>query len=484
MKWFKMMAWLLSCVLVLSVVPDIRTQAYEYYDEDDETEIEDEDDDADENDGPAEIVDDESDDEDGFTIFFDENGGDITSDFNEVTVSFGNPYGKLPTAKRDGFKFLGWFTKSKGGTQITEDTVCYLEDDQTLHAQWEATTGFTITYYMDGGVNHPDNPNDYKETSKTITFKNPTKTDSTFGGWFSDKGCSKRIKEIPKGSSGNISVYAKWLSNPVFNQITTSKGKITLKWSKCNGALKYKVYQSMSAGGNYKSCATVNGTSTTISNLTNNKTYYYKVAAVYSVFGKNVTTDQSAVVYITCGKNSSSSAKTTAADTSAVPAGGYAESSTTVATGNSSSNMVFYYQYASWKFSYNERKVSCFCCSPAMVLHAMGYNCDPNSLYDVMGGVAFNSSKIQSKYGVRVTKYDMKGKSASQREQAIYNYLLTRPQGVMLRQNNYHTVVAYLRDGKIVINEPALKNGEGMTISKCLLKSYAKVDYIYTIDKK
>lgn len=485
MKWNRMIAWLFCCMLVLSVAPDTSVSAYSYYDEDDELDNEDEyDEDADESDDPAETVDDELDDEDGFTIYFDENGGDITSSFNEITVFSGKPYGTLPEAKRDGFKFLGWFTKTKGGTQVTEDMVCYLEDDQTLHAHWEATTGFVITYYMAGGVNHPDNPDEYKVTSKTITLKNPTKTDSTFGGWFSDKDYSKRLKEIPKGSSGNISVYAKWLSNPSFSKITTSKGKITLKWSNCNDALKYKVYQSTNAGGGYKVCATVNGTSTTIGNLTNNKTYYYKIAAVYSVFGKNVTTEQSAVVYITCGKSSSSSAKINTADTSTVPAGGYEESSTTAATGNSSSNMVFYYQYASWKFGYGQRQYACFCCSPAMVLHAMGYNCDPNSLYDVMGGVAFNSAKVQSRYKVRITKYDMKGKNASQREQAVYNYLLTRPQGVMLRQDGIHMVVAYLRDGKIVINDPAYKWGEGITIAKSQLKSYAKVDYIYTIDKK
>lgn len=275
MKWTNMAVWLLCSMLVLSVIPDISVSAYSYYDEEDEQENEDGDgEDTDDNDGPADIVDDEMDEGDGFTIYFDENGGDITSSFNEIIVFYGKPYGTLPEAKRDGFKFLGWFIKSKGGTQITEDTFCYLEDDQTLHAHWEATTGFIITYHMDGGVNHPNNPDEYKVTSKTITLKNPTKTDSTFGGWFSDKDYSKRLKEIPKGSSGNISVYAKWLSNPSFSKITTSKGKITLKWNNCKGALKYKVYQSANAGGGYKVCATVNDTSTTISNLTNNKTYY------------------------------------------------------------------------------------------------------------------------------------------------------------------------------------------------------------------
>ncbi len=54
-----------------------------------------------------------------------------------------------------------------------------------------------------------------------------------------------------------------------------------LSWSAATGAASYKVYQGTSAGGEGAAPVTsVNGTSTTISGLTNGTTYYFTVAAV------------------------------------------------------------------------------------------------------------------------------------------------------------------------------------------------------------
>lgn len=47
-----------------------------------------------------------------------------------------NPlYGTLPTPTRNGYKFLGWFTKAEGGAAITSKTE--LSKDMTIFAQWE-----------------------------------------------------------------------------------------------------------------------------------------------------------------------------------------------------------------------------------------------------------------------------------------------------------------------------------------------------------
>lgn len=63
---------------------------------------------------------------------------------------------------------------------------------------------YTITYTMNGGTNHPDNPATYTAGSAEIVLKDPTPpTGYDFGGW-SNGG------KIPAGSTGNKSFTASW----------------------------------------------------------------------------------------------------------------------------------------------------------------------------------------------------------------------------------------------------------------------------------
>lgn len=45
-------------------------------------------------------------------------------------------YGKLPSAKRKGYLFEGWYTKESGGTKITADTLVTTQENITLYAHW------------------------------------------------------------------------------------------------------------------------------------------------------------------------------------------------------------------------------------------------------------------------------------------------------------------------------------------------------------
>ena len=47
----------------------------------------------------------------------------------------GKPIGELPTAERDRYEFLGWFTAAVGGTQVTAATV--VTKDVTFYAHWK-----------------------------------------------------------------------------------------------------------------------------------------------------------------------------------------------------------------------------------------------------------------------------------------------------------------------------------------------------------
>lgn len=68
---------------------------------------------------------------------------------------------------------------------------------------------FTITYNLDGGVNNPLNPSTFKEGT-VVRLVNPTKDGYDFWGWFTDASFTKEIREIPKSTKSDLTVYAKW----------------------------------------------------------------------------------------------------------------------------------------------------------------------------------------------------------------------------------------------------------------------------------
>jgi len=70
-------------------------------------------------------------------VAFDSRGG---TPADAITVTFGEPYGVLPTVTREGFNFDGWFTMPVNGDQITAVSIATAAGDHTLFAQWTAIT--------------------------------------------------------------------------------------------------------------------------------------------------------------------------------------------------------------------------------------------------------------------------------------------------------------------------------------------------------
>lgn len=84
------------------------------------------------------------------------------------------------------------------------------EQTAELPDLYGAATKYTITYVLDGGTNAAGNPAVYTSSTATITLLAPERTGQKFVGWYLDSACTKKVTQIPKGSSGNITVYAKW----------------------------------------------------------------------------------------------------------------------------------------------------------------------------------------------------------------------------------------------------------------------------------
>ena len=73
-----------------------------------------------------------------YTVTFDANGGSV--DPTSKSVTYASPYGELPIPTYEGYDFVGWYTATSGGIQVTDKTGVSIVENQTLYAIWSART--------------------------------------------------------------------------------------------------------------------------------------------------------------------------------------------------------------------------------------------------------------------------------------------------------------------------------------------------------
>ena len=168
-------------------------------------------------------------------VLFNPNGGTVSKLYKYVY--YGDEYGSLPTPKRKGYKFSGWYTSSSGGIKITSSKNVSYKKNKILYAHWKKRK-YEIEYELKGGTNNEDNPTYYYITSSKKLYS-PTKKGYRFVGWYLDSSYKKRIYSITKGSYGNKTLYAKWNVNKysiVYNGNGSTSGSVTkqtdLKYNK------------------------------------------------------------------------------------------------------------------------------------------------------------------------------------------------------------------------------------------------------------
>ena len=142
------------------------------------------------------------------SITWNANGGKIgNTKSRAVSVTSGNKIGKLPTVKRTGYTFRGWYTKKTNGTKITKNTIAGKK--ATYYAQWKAKQ-YTLTFNANGGT--------VSKKSKKITFNKafgtlptPKRYGYTFNGWYTAKDAGKKVTKKTKTTAvKNMTVYAQW----------------------------------------------------------------------------------------------------------------------------------------------------------------------------------------------------------------------------------------------------------------------------------
>ena len=129
-------------------------------------------------------------------INYDYNGG--SRDYNANVIG---DYFNYPKPKKLGYTFSNYKVKSYSITNhklIIELEAIYIRNN------------YKIVYILNGGVNHPYNPN-YYSGDKQITINAPTKNGYTFLGWSYEVNGEKYLNlQIEKGLSGDITLYANW----------------------------------------------------------------------------------------------------------------------------------------------------------------------------------------------------------------------------------------------------------------------------------
>ena len=119
-----------------------------------------------------------------------------------LTGKAGEAFTLTESPEREGYDLTGW------DPALPEK---YPEKDTEYTAVWVKEGVFTITYELNGGTNVPENPASYNVVTETITLKDPVNPGYTFAGWYT--AGNSPVTKIPQGSTGNITLYAKWVTD-------------------------------------------------------------------------------------------------------------------------------------------------------------------------------------------------------------------------------------------------------------------------------
>ena len=131
----------------------------------------------------------------------------------------------LKAATKAGYIFDGWYKEDSFATKVTE-IVKGSAGNITLYAKWNLET-YTITYELNGGTNADGNPGSYNVETETMSLESATKYGYALEGWYKEDSFTTKVTEIAKGSTGNITLYAKWIitANTVADAISALSGE-------------------------------------------------------------------------------------------------------------------------------------------------------------------------------------------------------------------------------------------------------------------
>jgi len=148
---------------------------------------------------------------DNYTVTFDSQGG---SAVDPQMVEHGDLITEPPDPTRTGYTFGGWY-KEAGCTNAWDFATDTVTATVTLYAKWTFNIGIIISYYTitfdsQGGSVVSSQMVEYGE--KVTEPPDPTRTGYTFGGWYTESGCTNAWDFATDTVTSGMTLYAKWTS--------------------------------------------------------------------------------------------------------------------------------------------------------------------------------------------------------------------------------------------------------------------------------
>lgn len=180
---------------------------------------------------------------DTYELTLDANGGIVSP--QKVDTQENGTYPGLPNPTRNGYNFVGWYTGAEGGKLIKEGDSLAENKNHTLYAKWNPIT-YSLNYELNGGSTNGGNPLQYTIETDTFTLKNAVpQYGETFAGWYKENTFRNKVTNIPTGSTGNITYYARWkMATPTFVTEDSNVGygqKIALQTARPGAEIYYSL---------------------------------------------------------------------------------------------------------------------------------------------------------------------------------------------------------------------------------------------------
>lgn len=142
-----------------------------------------------------------------YTITFEGNGGTCAT--KTMTGRVDQKIGEMPVPERSYYDFLGWYTSTSGGDQVTADTVRKTDAAFTLYAVWQPQK-FTLTFDANGGTCSVASVTGTVD-QKIGTLPVPERSYYTFTGWYTAAAGGTNITaDYKHNTNQELVVYAQW----------------------------------------------------------------------------------------------------------------------------------------------------------------------------------------------------------------------------------------------------------------------------------
>ena len=109
----------------------------------------------------------------------------------------------------NGYRFDGWYRNEECTEEVDFNGNGTIAENVTYYGRYVGQE-YNIKYELNDGTNSSENPATYTYGVGVSSFAPATKSDCTFGGWYSDPEFKSKVESISTTDTGNKTLYAKW----------------------------------------------------------------------------------------------------------------------------------------------------------------------------------------------------------------------------------------------------------------------------------